>query len=102
MVVTEKENFRDISIWENIDHSGKFPNVGDRVRDYRQDSQSESVTHGKDGDWVVLISTNSHPSTETFRDIPYGSASYCRGQTLFLQSSIACFQESSNLHFRHR
>lgn len=40
-------------LWENLDYSGKLPQVGDRVRQYRQDAETGSVTHGKEGDWVV-------------------------------------------------
>ena len=41
-------------LWENWDHSGKVPQVGDRTREYRNLTEpNNGITHGKDGDWVV-------------------------------------------------
>lgn len=40
-------------LWENLDYSGKLPQVGDRVRQYSQNPETGSVTHAREGDWVV-------------------------------------------------
>lgn len=40
-------------LWENWDFSGKLPQVGERIREYADLEDSGSITHGRDGDWVV-------------------------------------------------
>lgn len=40
-------------LWENWDSSGKLPQVGERVREYADLEDSGSITHGREGDWVV-------------------------------------------------
>ena len=48
-------NLTDI-LWENWDYSGQLPQVGDRIRDYAcidTATQTDRLTHGRDGDWVV-------------------------------------------------
>jgi len=40
-------------LWENWNYSGRFPAVGDRLRDYQQDSQAGPLARGRDADWVI-------------------------------------------------
>ena len=71
------ENLTDI-LWENWDMSGKFPQVGDRVREYTDNEDSGSTTHGRDGDWIVT-SIHQFSSFDTDRRI---MVCYCSDQPL--------------------
>ncbi|MDY7002595.1 MAG: hypothetical protein SWX82_01110 [Cyanobacteriota bacterium] len=42
-------------LWENWTYQEKptIPQIGDRTRNYKSESENGFTTHGRDGDWVV-------------------------------------------------
>ena len=53
-VLMPRESLTNI-LWENWTYQEKptIPQIGDRTRNYKSESENGFTTHGRDGDWVV-------------------------------------------------